>query len=110
MKLTKDRAANELRRMGVDQYTIDEFFRYLELNQPVWDAFVSYTLDAIKKNRVVGAKAVMERVRWEVEIDKQTEFKVNNNYTAYFARLFSLFYPQHSAYFETRETRGLTRV
>lgn len=72
--------------------------------------FEHFTLWAITKEKSFGAKAIMERVRWETEIERDEEFKVNNDWTSIFVRIFDLRYPDFSDYFEKRSVRGLRRA
>ena len=92
---------------GVPAETIKAFIENFEANPDVWKAFESYALLAMSKQVQLGAKAIMERVRWEIAIEKSQEFKVNNNFTSYYSRVFELKYPKCEGYFETRKIRGL---
>lgn len=94
---------------GVDLGTIDKFVEWFFDNQKAWASFKRYASQALLNKRKVGAKAVAERVRWHSEVESlgKWDFKVNNNYVAYMARLFNANVRQE--YFETREVRGLTK-
>ena len=94
---------------GIDAVTVEKFLKWHKENPSVWEEFKRLTLEAIARGKKVGAKAVMERVRWEVEIEKGGDWKANNSYTAYFARAFAIKYPLHKDYFEFREVSGLGR-
>lgn len=107
MGITLRAAGDALSREGVPSDTVDKVLEYISRNHVVWAAFEKFALQAISHKKTVGAKAIMERVRWEVEIEGEGEFKVNNNYTAYVARFFALKYPDHAQYFEMRAVRGL---
>jgi len=96
-----------LAKEGVPQKTIEKFIDYIAHNYDVWREFERFALQAIAANRKIGAKAIMERVRWEVEIEKSGEYRANNNYTAYLSRVFELKHPHHQGYFEMREVKGL---
>lgn len=90
---------------GIDKPTIDIFINWLKENREVWKAFEAYALQAMSSGRQLGAKAICERVRWYCEIEKGQDYKVNNNFTAYLARLFMI--KHNNEYFETRECKGL---
>ena len=67
-------------------------------NPQVWDIFLKLTEDLILKNNktTYGVAAVWERMRWEIEIVLQREdiaHKLNNNYKAFYARLFDYYSP-----------------
>ena len=92
---------------GVPRSTISKFKDYYCHNVEAWKLFERYSLEAIASGKRLGAKAVMERVRWEAEIIRQKTCKINNSYTAYFARVFGYKYPRHQNYFEFRQINGL---
>jgi hypothetical protein len=85
------------------EYTA-RFLNYHSENPHVWDWFVQFTMQAIKAGRGhFSAKAVFERLRWHARFEtKGDEFKINNNYTADYARKFMNEYPQYNDLFETR--------
>lgn len=94
-----------LTREGIDQDTIYKFIEWFFDNQETWKAFKDVTNKAMQANKKFGAKAISEICRWQIEIEKNGEYKFNNNYTAYLARLYNA-NVKHE-YFETREVRGL---
>lgn len=76
-------------------------------NPKVWSNFVRFTNDRIRKGFPhFGAKAVWERIRWEMatpyDLDPKHSFKLNNNYPAVYARWFMEEYPEHEGFFRTR--------
>jgi hypothetical protein len=107
MKMQSDYVATALREDGVSDETIAKFLGYHRNNPEVWRWFEVFAKNAAESGKKLGAKAVMERVRWEVEICSTGEFAINNNYTSYFARVFAAKHPQFKDYFETRAVRGL---
>lgn len=71
-------------------------------NPLVWEYFVLFTFEMIEKGyKRIGSKMIFERIRWETMI-KGDPFKVNNNYTPYYARKFEREYPQHKGIFSKR--------
>lgn len=90
---------------GVDAATIEKFIEWFNENQEAWRAFKLFATQALSKGKKIGAKAVAERCRWETEIVQCNDYRVNNNYVAYMARLYNANVKQE--YFETRETKGL---
>jgi hypothetical protein len=71
----------------------------------VWELFVRFTLEKIRQGfKHYGAKAVMERVRWESDYGANgiVKFKVNDHYTAFYARRFTRVYPQYVGFFRNR--------
>lgn len=55
-----------------------------------------------------GAKMIVERIRWTETIlrgpESEKDYKVNNNYTAYLARLAERRVPELRGFFQMRET------
>jgi hypothetical protein len=48
--------------------------------------------------------SIFERIRWHVAIETHTEepVKLNNNYRAYYARMYAAAFPEHAGFFRTR--------
>ena len=72
----------------------------------VWDMFVRFTFELIDRGfKHHSANAVFERIRWETDqatVDGKSEFKLNNNYRADYARWFMESFPEHAKFFRTR--------
>lgn len=50
-----------------------------------------------------GAKAIFERIRWEMALSTfSDEWKLNNNYTAYYSRKLMAELPEFNGFFRTR--------
>ena len=85
--------------------THEERFNHFHENNPlVYDLFKKFTFEVIEKGFTKwSADAIMHRVRWETNIvtDDQ-QFKINNNYVAFYARLFMSEYPEYAGFFEIR--------
>lgn len=93
---------------GVDAETVEKFLDWHKANPEVWKAFESVAMDVINTgSKKWGAKAVVEVARWKLRIERRQDYAVNNNFTAYYARIFALKYPQHADFFEFREVKGL---
>lgn len=90
------------------QKQIEQAAREFHNNNPkVWLLFVKFTTEAINRGfKHFGAKAVMERVRWEnshADAMGRNEFTINNNYVAYYARWFGDVFPEYADFFRTRD-------
>ena len=71
----------------------------------VWQLFSRFTEELIHRGfEHYSAKGVFERIRWETaEADGAlNEFKLNNNYSAFYARAFMRANPEHEGFFRTR--------
>ncbi len=92
---------------GVPEETAKAFLIWHNKNRDVWAAFERIALDMIAHGmQRWGAKAIMEIVRYE-RAKAGKDYQVNNNYTAYYARIFAAKYPQNKNFFEFREVSGL---
>ena len=70
----------------------------------VWNLFAKYAQDAIRSGQKnYSAKAIIERIRWHITIDNNNDdVKLNNNFTAYYGRMFHAAHPQHDGFFRNR--------
>jgi hypothetical protein len=56
---------------------------------------------------VLGTKALFERARWELAIEtSDADYKLNNNYTAYYARLIMLLEDDLDTMFRLRDSEA----
>ena len=85
------------------------FQDYHYRNPHVFKLFRRFAEYAMKEGRKhFGAKAIMERVRWEVNIETSDpeEFKINNNYTSRYVRLLEAVDAKFKGFFSKRELRA----
>jgi len=86
--------------------TLDDRFREYHVKNPqVYQFFERFALVALNSGmQTFGAKAIMERVRWEVSLmtKDHTTFKINNYYTSRYARLLVEQRPEFAGFFEMR--------
>lgn len=88
---------------------------FLGKNPAVWGLFVRFTLEAIAAgHKHLSADMILHRCRWEASVATTgaglsangEPLKLNNNFTAHFARLFHQSYPEHDGFFRTREIKA----
>lgn len=96
-----------LREEGVNEETIEQVLDYARSNPEIWHWFQKITFFVIGRGKKIGSKGVWEKIRWEVEIENDGEFKTNNNFPSYYGRVFELKYPEHIGFFQKRLVRGL---
>lgn len=112
--MTNEEAIGALVADGLNVETAYMFVQWHKANPIVWQKFERKALALIAKGKKRwGAKAIMEYVRFERAEEEGGEFDdyaVNNNYPAYYARIFAFKYPQHKDFFEFREVKGLQRA
>jgi hypothetical protein len=82
-------------------------FKHFHADNPhVWPLFVRFAFEAIKAGRQrFSARTIIHRIRWFTSVETTTadeDFKINNNWSPYYARVFMRIYPEHEGFFETR--------
>lgn len=100
--------ADHLIADGVPRETVKAFFAQHKEHPQVWSLFERFALDAAEAKVKLGAKAIMERIRWEVEVERKGQFKVSNSWTAYYARVFAIKHPKHRHYFDFKQVKGVS--
>jgi hypothetical protein len=79
----------------------------------VWELFCKFTFDRIKAGfRHYSADAIFHRIRWQTDqpdVDGLSTFKMNDHYTAFYAREFMKQYPEHDGFFRLRRQPSETK-
>lgn len=94
----------------------DKFISFHRANPDVYELFERFTFDAISAGmKKVGSKFIFERIRWEIAVattgsgycvSLKRDLKLNNNFTAWYARLFIAKHRSHKGLFELRERKA----
>jgi len=74
-------------------------------NPDVYELFKRFTLDVIRRGHdSYSSKAIFERIRWHSDVETQggDPFRMSNNFTPYYARLFMVEHPEHQGFFRTQ--------
>ena len=91
--------------MSLEQTRLEKkFINYHQKNPEVWREFKRYAFEAIEAGRIqYSAKLIMEKIRWDskLEVQKVSAFKIPNEVTAYYARLFHKSFPVYKGFFKT---------
>lgn len=76
-------------------------------NPHVYELFERFSNEAIGKGHTrLSAWLIINRIRWETMVETSgDDFKISNDYIAYYARLFMAYNPQHEGFFHTKELR-----
>jgi hypothetical protein len=87
--------------------TLDQAFQeYNEAHPEVYKTFEQMALALINKGvKHYGSKAIIEAIRYHTSVTEGREFKINNNITPLFARVFENNNPQHKGFFEKRASK-----
>lgn len=93
---------------GDDADLVAAFWEYHRENPHIYRLFKRFALEAIDRGRKhLGAKMIFERIRWYTQVETTGDpFKINNNYHAYYARLFMRDHPDYDGFFRTRKAQG----
>ena len=86
--------------------TIDDFKEYHATNPDIFEAFEKYTFQAIDAGRkYLGSQVILERIRFYSMVEaKQDQFKINNNYAAFYSRMFEDKHPKFKGFFRKRRS------
>ncbi len=83
-----------------------DFEEFDRANPKAWQYFVQFAKQALGAGRLIlSASLITERIRWETWITTSADdFKINNNFRAFYARKFMRLYPEHGECFRTRKS------
>lgn len=84
------------------------FIRFDLDNPHVYALLMRYTFQVIERGyQHYGIAALFERIRWHTDIETtDIDFKMNNDYKAFYARKFHMEFPKHDGFFRTRTQKG----
>ena len=103
-----DEVRHHLWLCGADHDTVEAFIAAFKASPEVWRQFERFALEVCTKGRAIGSKAIIERVRWEAEVENNEEWKVNNNWAPYYARVFEFKHPRFSGFFQKKKLKGVS--
>lgn len=95
-----------------DRQLLRDFELFDAKNPLVWALFDKYAtqmyrarLAAGDKKPRYGSRAIMERIRWDLNIRtvRSSDFKINNNYTRRYAQKWIQHHPLAEGFFEFRD-------
>jgi hypothetical protein len=81
-----------------------KFWIFHRENPKVYELFCKFSQLLVDRGfQHHSADAVLHRIRWATNVEtNDPDFKINNNYSAYFSRLWMRDHPQHDCLFRTR--------
>jgi hypothetical protein len=93
-----------------------EWWKWHSDNPEIWEYFQRFAFEAINRGRSrISHWLILNRVRWEVWITTTTQgpddddYKISNDYFAFYARFWKYTYPQHADLFKTKRMIGEPR-
>jgi hypothetical protein len=77
-------------------------------NPHVYELFKRFTMQAINRgHRNLSAWLIVNRIRWETSIETTgDDFKISNDFIAYYSRLFMHDHPQYKGFFRTKTLKS----
>ena len=84
----------------------ERYAAWRELNPHIYELFKQFALEAWASGSRVGAKAIAERIRWELRIRYRGDYKVNNSFVSRMARELIEEDERFVDWFETRRLRA----
>ena len=84
------------------------WWEWHKANPHVWKYFERFALEAISNgHNKISHWLIINRIRWEVTIvTTGSDFKISNDYIAFYARLWQAKYPQYKGLFNTKKMIG----
>ena len=97
--------SDETRCPSSPRVTFERFLEYHQANPQVWEAFKRLAFEAISAGRDhYSSRDILAVLRWQTHLRTNDEagFKLNNNWSPFYARLFEYRYPDHRGFFRKR--------
>jgi len=85
-----------------------EWLDWHTANPMIWKMFEQFAFQAVKMNRKkISHWLIINRIRWETSImTTGSEFKISNDYIAFYARHWRETYPMHKNLFNIKRMIG----
>ena len=86
----------------------NKFNEWHKNNPEIWECFERFSFEAIKSGRKkISHWLIINRIRWELFIvTTGKDFKISNNFIAFYARLWQNTHPIHKSLFNTKHMVG----
>ncbi|OUV92777.1 MAG: hypothetical protein CBD09_00040 [Puniceicoccaceae bacterium TMED149] len=83
------------------------WWRWHKANPQVYELFEKFSKEAIAKgHNNLSAWLIVNRIRWETMVETSGEdFKISNDFIAYYARLFMAYNPEHKGFFRIKQLK-----
>jgi len=90
-------------------HSIHQAFQEFHKDNPkIYDIFRQMALYLIrdKGKKSIGGKMIIEFMRWRYNIKTTGDFKIDNNFTAFYIRMFIAEYPKYKDRFDLRQSQA----
>jgi hypothetical protein len=88
----------------------DQFYVFHHDNPRVYELFKQLALEAIMSGvKHWSADNILHVIRWKTKEDGRRageQYKINNNHSSRYARMFAADFPEHENFFRTRRLKG----
>jgi len=86
----------------------ERWWQFHQSNPGVYEAFESYAFEAIRAGKTkLSHWLIINRMRWDNELKTDgEEFKLPNEFIAYYARLFMFYNENYRGFFDIKQLRG----
>ena len=93
----------------IEQSNVYKFKEYHKEHPHIWQLYKKYALKIAMQGKKFGSNMIMEKIRWESYFLKKEGdiYKVNNNYSPHYARLFLREYPEYTDLLVTRRLNSI---
>ncbi len=86
-------------------------FKAFHIDNPeVWRLFNLFANEIRARQDFYSAHAVLHRVRWEIDFTTGDIVKVNNDFSAYYSRMYLATHPQAEGFFKLRRRDSADRA
>jgi len=77
------------------------FLAFHRDNPQIYELFVGFATTVARSRSRFGARAILERIRWETSTETNHKtLKIPNAYSAYYSRLFEIDHPRFDGIFQ----------
>lgn len=85
-----------------------DWWEWHKKNPHVWELFEKFSMQAIASGRKkISHWLIINRIRWETSIvTTGVDFKISNDYIAFYARLWIAKFPEHKDLFNIKHMKG----
>ena len=85
----------------------EKWWKFHKENPHVYEMFERFALELIRRGvKHTSHWLLLNRMRWQTAIDTRgDEFKIRNDFIAYYARLFIAYHPEHEGFFTLKKLK-----
>ena len=86
----------------------EKWWEWHRANPNVWKYFEMYAMEAVQAGKKkISHWLIINRIRWELYlVTTGDDFKISNDYIAFYARLWRAKYPQYKDLFNIKRMNG----